>query len=293
MIYFIQDSGLNHIKIGFTDSNDPIGRMKSLQTGSPAPLCLVATMPGSREDELSLHRRFAKARVHGEWFKPVPDLLEFLVDLRTDQAVHDFQFRQLSAMPCRNPNIWPLRIYLAGKITKRCWRHTICAPGLAEYAECGYFPSNTRWPILRREIFDTHDYTGPFFASCDHGCYHGDDEHGNAASGAQCEHDALANRPTVQRWCLEAIQVSDLLFAWIDSLDCYGTIVEIGYAAALGKRIWVAGPRNFRDMWFAYQAAHLTWRTDMSPRQVLSQLLEEYHSQLADREYVIEPRKPL
>jgi nucleoside 2-deoxyribosyltransferase len=46
-----------------------------------------------------------------------------------------------------------------------------------------------------------------------------------------------------------------VVYAWIDTLDCYGTIVELGYAKALEKEIWIAGPRRFRDMWFVYELA--------------------------------------
>lgn len=75
MIYFIQATGIGHIKIGYTDADDALIRLASLQIGSPVPLKLLGTIPGSLEDEKDLHRRFGSARVTGEWFKAVPELL--------------------------------------------------------------------------------------------------------------------------------------------------------------------------------------------------------------------------
>jgi hypothetical protein len=52
-----------------------------------------------------------------------------------------------------------------------------------------------------------------------------------------------------------AIEAADLVFAWIDGPDCYGTILEIGYARALGKAVVVA----MSDEFAATKAAHEMW----------------------------------
>jgi hypothetical protein len=57
--------------------------------------------------------------------------------------------------------------------------------------------------------------------------------------------------------CLRAIDDCDVLYAWIDSTDAYGTYSEIGWAAARQKTVWLAGPREFTDLWFVYQLAGL------------------------------------
>ena len=54
---------------------------------------------------------------------------------------------------------------------------------------------------------------------------------------------------------MAVIRKADLVFAWIDSLDCYGTIVEIGYAHGRQKKIVIAGPEFYKDLWFVYQFA--------------------------------------
>ncbi len=83
MIYFIEAVGVGHIKIGFTDSLDASDRLTTLQTGSPVPLRLLGTIPGTLDDEKDLHRRFASARGVGEWFRPVAELLALIVPKQT------------------------------------------------------------------------------------------------------------------------------------------------------------------------------------------------------------------
>lgn len=66
------------IKIGVTiDIND---RLKTLQVGSPDQLELVGAIASPRAHwlEIDLHIRFQEARSHGEWFRPVDELLEII-----------------------------------------------------------------------------------------------------------------------------------------------------------------------------------------------------------------------
>jgi hypothetical protein len=181
----------------------------------------------------------------------------------------------------------PLAIYLAGKISKNDWRvplvgggdglnldDTCCCPGADT-------PLPDEWPVLRRAIFGFHDYTGPYFLGCDHGCFHGDDDHGLAANnGTLVQHHCDPSRPDkIVRLCRGAIERSDVVFAWLDSPDAYGTVCELGYAAALGKQIWIAGPKHFRDMWFVYR---LDTRDHVWPRRTpkaaLRSALEVLHA---------------
>jgi hypothetical protein len=75
MIYFIRSYN-KHIKIGY--SKDPLDRMKSLQTGSPAKLHIQATMPGDYQTEIGLHELFRHLRSHGEWFRYTDELKWFI-----------------------------------------------------------------------------------------------------------------------------------------------------------------------------------------------------------------------
>lgn len=82
MIYFVQAVGVGNIKIGWTEGTDAAQRMRDMQVGSPVPLSLLRTIPGDRTLEQELHRRFAFAHVHGEWFRAVPELLAFIASER-------------------------------------------------------------------------------------------------------------------------------------------------------------------------------------------------------------------
>lgn len=78
-VYFIQDEVVCLIKIGV--ASDPLARLRDLQTGSPAKLILLASVEGGRDEERSLHSLFDAYRAHGEWFRPGPRLLKYLMGL--------------------------------------------------------------------------------------------------------------------------------------------------------------------------------------------------------------------
>lgn len=78
VIYFLEAVGVGSIKIGFTDRTDVESRIAEIQTGCPVPVRLLKSMPGTLEDEKNLHRRFASSRLNGEWFKPVPELIQHI-----------------------------------------------------------------------------------------------------------------------------------------------------------------------------------------------------------------------
>jgi hypothetical protein len=78
LIYFLQSLDSLDIKIGYTGESAEV-RLAQLQTGNPAGLRLLAEIPGERADEYELHLRFAACRVRGEWFRPTPELLSYLL----------------------------------------------------------------------------------------------------------------------------------------------------------------------------------------------------------------------
>ncbi len=79
-IYYIMSGETGRVKIGFT-KGDPTKRMKSLQTGSPTKLGIVAIHPGTPDTESKLHRQFDADRVHGEWFEFSDDLIVHVADV--------------------------------------------------------------------------------------------------------------------------------------------------------------------------------------------------------------------
>lgn len=76
MIYFVQPEG-GPIKIGYT-LNDLRKRMAYYQPQIGLPFFVLGTMEGVKEEESRLHQRFARLRLRGDWFRPEPELLDFI-----------------------------------------------------------------------------------------------------------------------------------------------------------------------------------------------------------------------
>lgn len=62
--------------------------------------------------------------------------------------------------------------------------------------------------------------------------------HGSGHGTIESRHGVETPRLVVAD-CQNRIRKCDVVFAWLDSEDCYGTLVEIGYAKALGKPILI------------------------------------------------------
>lgn len=76
-IYFIQADIGGPIKIGRTTSLHT--RVKNFQMGCPFQLIVLATIADCDADfEIELHARFSSHRLHGEWFEPATELLEYI-----------------------------------------------------------------------------------------------------------------------------------------------------------------------------------------------------------------------
>lgn len=81
-VYFITCEPDEYVKIGWAKHN-PANRMRTLQTGCPEALRLMAYFPGSQDDERRLHETFAELQYRGEWFlvqHKLRDLIEYLSD---------------------------------------------------------------------------------------------------------------------------------------------------------------------------------------------------------------------
>lgn len=77
-VYFVQAEGGGPIKVGM--SRSPSDRLRQLQT-SHAERLRMARVVAVHESkaarmERNLHRHFADARLRGEWFRPVPELVK-------------------------------------------------------------------------------------------------------------------------------------------------------------------------------------------------------------------------
>lgn len=145
------------------------------------------------------------------------------------------------------------RIYLAGKIAKNDWRHKL-VPQLR----------SMEWPGKPVEC-EQFIYCGPFFAGCDHGCSHGPTRHG-VVSDSPCQDDQQHMtddeiRDLVIATNNDSLAGADLVFAYVDCLTAYGTLVELGAAYAMGTPVVLVLGKNitdteeFQHLWYAiYQA---------------------------------------
>lgn len=159
-------------------------------------------------------------------------------------------------------------VYFAGKISKNDWRHQIVT-GLRSVDYWSFerenpkalmsFPINFKpykndnfSKLSEKEKDELIYYSGPFFISCDHGCSHGNSTHGSGTS--QCSEKA-PSRDDIFNLCVNQIDESDWIFCWIDSLDCYGTLFELGVAHEKGKKIFIGidSKLGCSDLWFIKQ----------------------------------------
>lgn len=79
-VYFVRALTLGLIKIGI--AKNASARLIGMQTGSPDKLELMGVVRPRDEDpvflEQRLHHRFRRHKSHGEWFHPVPALVEYI-----------------------------------------------------------------------------------------------------------------------------------------------------------------------------------------------------------------------
>jgi hypothetical protein len=79
-VYAIGNSEV--VKIGWTSKHPRAenGRLAQLQTASHVPLNLLGLIAGTQADEHALHVRFAAYRLRGEWFRAIPEIVEYFRD---------------------------------------------------------------------------------------------------------------------------------------------------------------------------------------------------------------------
>jgi hypothetical protein len=197
-------------------------------------------------------------QVHHETYENTGnEPLEDLVGLC--RPCHEF----ISAKTTIDPATNGIRVYLAGPITGTRWRDELLV------GDRDVFPSQTRegtdknglpaehdrkswWPIAPRGLRDGFDFTGPWFEDITggHGCPP-EDPHGWVAIDRT--KDCIGSPGYVAIACRGSIEASDVVFCWIPAgCSPYGTVWELGYAAALGKIIVVyEQTENNNDRWLA------------------------------------------
>jgi len=78
----------------------------------------------------------------------------------------------------------------------------------------------------------------------------------------------------VKRLVLAALREADLYFAWVDTPLSASTLTEVGWAAAKGKIVWIAGPQAFDEMWLLYTLADQYSFRYHTPAEAFQNLLQ-------------------
>lgn len=174
-----------------------------------------------------------------------------------------------------------VRVYLAGKVGaagidrswNRNWRNAI----VKDERHLVLYPKDKRDspPVFAGALAGGLSYTGPFLWSLDGFDWHsvpvachregGADRffcNCGVSEGDYSHHDhccdSYYSRERILEWSLRGIMNADIVFAWIDSPDCFGTLVELGYAHGLGKKCLVSFEKedladgiDVSEFWFA------------------------------------------
>ncbi len=295
MIYFAHNKVRNAVKIGFSDNLE--ARFKALQTASLDPLELIGTIDGDRTAEKALHRRFKPFRIYREWFAISPELKEFIRDHVAKLMIRGIEIKSF---------------YLAGKFEKPDWRSRLIEDWPGTFGSMNPEGNTDDWASkqsflnVKRENGGREfqiQYTGPF-------CVRVNDESNegrphNYPTTTKKTNDGReylsVDHSVVKNNCLSAISRADLIFAWIDSWDCFGTLTEIGYASAFqDKIVVVASPEFDRELWFACALAdrfivassparawRLMWDSDENnfDFEVIDELIDEVAEEERQRLY--------
>ena len=180
------------------------------------------------------------------------------------------------------------KIYIAGKIAKNDFRHKL-VPQLRDMD----------WPGEPVRC-DSFIYCGPFFAGCDHGCSHGPTRHG-VVSDSPCQ-DAQQHmtddeiRDLVILTNNDALASADYVFAYIDCLTAYGTLVELGAAYAMGKQVLLFLGTNIFEtedhhLWYAAQQADVLYRN--VSEQEFCDAVRKFSARACDLQQARKKRAPM
>lgn len=171
------------------------------------------------------------------------------------------------------------RLYLAGKFTGGSGKNTPddWREGLV-FLKRHFYGSHQDLPLSGWEdSYCGFSYTGPFPVdlASGHAAYVGhfedfsfedrpslyyDDRRPSKNEVVRSAHVRFDNdRIGVMQKCLAQIDSADVVFAWIESHDCYGTLAEIGYAKAKGKQVVVGVNEDLAggELWFAQSMADI------------------------------------
>lgn len=136
-------------------------------------------------------------------------------------------------------------VFFLGKISYAPWRDLIIpdwSQSMNEWEKETYCLTPSGFPLK---------YTGPFWTNTTTIYNYNNEPWLGRLSKPECH-------SLVKKICKGMLD-ADLIFTWIDSLDCFGTLVELGYAKAFNKTIAVYVPEGFdaSQLWLGISTANI------------------------------------
>lgn len=120
MVYFVRHLATGEIKIGFS-RGVPV-RMQYLLR-EVGPIELLAVEPGTVHDEHAYHACLAEHRLHGEWFAPCSELLEYIGSVESCEPVGVIEMAEIPPFEFRktpeDPVILPRWLTVDGGAAER------------------------------------------------------------------------------------------------------------------------------------------------------------------------------
>lgn len=146
-----------------------------------------------------------------------------------------------------------MNVYLAGKISRHCWRNEF-VQGLSDVDADDMEVDHPY--VIKDGISPGIHYSGPYFSQCGgHGAAHVPHSHASGVIHSRHYWDAFTdNRNNAWLRCITALRNSDVVIANLTE-DAFGTIAEVGVAFALDRRVLIVDGRkeydHLRDdLWF-------------------------------------------
>jgi len=162
-------------------------------------------------------------------------------------------------------------VYLAGRITNSTWRDEIMPDwSRGDTGSCeptgGWLPKEDAIIASGRSL----TMTGPWWMDArgwgKHDLVHDNDA--QHANGCFDNHGQLvADTGMIALNIVLALQKTDVVFAWLDSLECYGTLFEMGYANSRRCQVfgYAANEDIAKEAWLPLQMCNNSIHSQVQP----------------------------
>lgn len=160
------------------------------------------------------------------------------------------------------PGVAKPKVYLAGKIDGPPWRAEIAPPPMPSKNRREAIFADEAQALDPKFALDCGGFVlvGPFAIDDGHSSSFATDHGGVAATKYGLSIEERDARRRIHALSMRRLAMADFVFAHLNELDAFGTLVEIGAAHALGKPNFLHFGDALRDkalgeLWFAAESA--------------------------------------